>query len=136
MGLLLIEQKEWSSKYEELQQEFEEAKECLKRERNAHLIAIADIEKREEGLRKALGIEKQCALDVRIQLKFLFFYEFLQLPFYQIYHICELHSSEMHIVICSLIEIFYGLKNFYSTHKLYDTLETDAAGEGSAGTTR
>ncbi|KAI3451885.1 hypothetical protein Pfo_008550 [Paulownia fortunei] len=64
MGLLILERKDWLSKYEEAKSMADSAELNFKRERASHVSDLADARKREDSLKKALGIEKECVKNI------------------------------------------------------------------------
>jgi hypothetical protein len=65
MGLLILEKKEWTSKYDQMKSSAETADLMRRRDQASHLSALAEARKREESLKKALGVEKECISSVR-----------------------------------------------------------------------
>lgn len=70
MGLLILERKEWAAKYEQIKTEAESAEIVYKRDQSAHSSALAEARKREDSLKKALEIEKECIANVSLWFGF------------------------------------------------------------------
>ena len=64
MGLLILERKELAFKYEQIKASAEASEIMHKRNQAAHISALAEAKKREDGLKKALGVEKECIASV------------------------------------------------------------------------
>lgn len=64
MGLLILERKELATKYEQIKASAEAAEIVHKRDQAAHLSAMAEAKRREESLKKSLGVEKECIASV------------------------------------------------------------------------
>lgn len=64
MGLLILERKELASKYDQIKSSAEATEIMHKRDQAAHISALAEAKKREDGLKKALGVEKECITSV------------------------------------------------------------------------
>jgi len=64
MGLLLLEKNELSSQYEEIKASVDESDLTHMREKSAYVSALAEAKKREESLKKDVGIAKECISSV------------------------------------------------------------------------
>lgn len=64
MGLLILENKELTSRLEQVKASVDAAELKRKRDQAAHVSALAEARKREDSLKKALGVEKECIANV------------------------------------------------------------------------
>ncbi|XP_020598115.1 protein CROWDED NUCLEI 4-like, partial [Phalaenopsis equestris] len=64
MGLILLEKKDLESKYNEIKAASESAEIIYTRDKAANISALGEARKREENLKKALGIEKECLANI------------------------------------------------------------------------
>lgn len=65
MGLLLLEKNELLSRYEEVKASVDEADLAHRRDQSAYVSALAEAKKREENLKKDVGVAKECISSVR-----------------------------------------------------------------------
>lgn len=68
MGLLLLERKELTSKYEQIKASEETNEIMHKRDQALHLSALSEAKKREERLKKAIGVKDECIASVSLQI--------------------------------------------------------------------
>ncbi|XP_057528538.1 protein CROWDED NUCLEI 4 isoform X2 [Amaranthus tricolor] len=64
MGLLILERKDYASKYEESRLSVESIEVKHMRDQAALTSALAEARKREDNLKKALGVEKECVVNL------------------------------------------------------------------------
>lgn len=69
MGLLIMERKELASKYEEVKASNETTELLHKRDQAAYVSALAEARKREECLKKVVGVKEECISSVSFQLR-------------------------------------------------------------------
>lgn len=71
MGLLILEKKELTSKYEQIKASTETSEILSKRDQASNLSTLAEARKREDKLKKAVGVKEECIASVSLMILFL-----------------------------------------------------------------
>lgn len=72
MGLLILERKELDSKYEQIKASVETTEIMHKRDQALRLSALAEARRREESLKKAVGVKDECIASVSLSIVSIF----------------------------------------------------------------